>query len=171
METGAAVLRPYTTSMLSAGRMKTRSNDAQGGRVPGELEDAVQRALYKWARGPASEEQIDAVEAELKVVLPIAFREILRISDGLPTAGEVVLYETARLRERNEQWAQVPQRAPGFVAIGDDSGGRVLLMKAERGVTSVELCDVVALDDPSAFLHVADSLHDWVHEGLEVPST
>ena len=135
------------------------------------LADSVRRVLYEWLRGPATEEQIQAVEAQLKLALPVAFREILKVSDGVPTAGEVVLYETASLWERNEQWAQVAQRAPGFVAIGDDSGGRVLLMRAEPWATSVELCDVVALDDPTSFIHVTDSLHVWLQSGLELPST
>lgn len=101
----------------------------------------------------------------------MVYREVLKVSDGVPTAGEVVLYETASLYERNEQWAHVSERAPEFVAIGDDSGGRVLLMKAETGATSVTLCDLAALDDPPSFIHVTDHLHSWLQSGLELPPT
>lgn len=134
------------------------------------LEDAVRRVLFEWPGIPATEEQINAVEARLGRPLPTAFREVLKVSDGVPTAGEVVLYGTASLFERNEDWAHVSERAPGFLAIGDDSGGRVLLMRSDPQATAVELCDIVVLDEPSAFVHVAEHLHDWVESGLELPS-
>lgn len=135
-----------------------------------DLAECVRRVLFEWQGIPATEEQLRAVEARLGRPLPAVFRDILKVSDGIPTAGEVVLYETASLFERNEEWARVSERAPGFVAIGDDGGGRVLLMRAEPRATAVELCDIVALDDPSARIHITDDLRSWLERGLELPS-
>ena len=132
--------------------------------------EAIRRVLFEWAGTPATEEQIHGVEARLGRPLPAVYREILEVSDGVPTAGEVVLYGTASLFQRNEEWAHVSRRAPGFLAIGDDSGGRVLLMRAEPRATAVELCDIVVLDEPSSFVHIADDLHDWLEHGLVLPS-
>lgn len=136
----------------------------------GDLAEAVRRVLFKWPDTPATDEQISTAEAGLGRPLPAAYREVLKIANGVPTAGDVVLYDTASLLERNEQWAHVSERAPGFIAIGDDSGGRVLLMRAELLATAVELCDIVVLDEPSSFVHVAEHLHEWIESGLELPS-
>lgn len=73
------------------------------------------------------------------------------------------LYGTEDIAERNATW-EVQQYASGYVAIGDDGGGRVLLMRLAEEEKKVWIVDAGVMDPQHAEL-VAEDLLSWVNEG------
>lgn len=87
-------------------------------------------ALY--ALNPGCDVQtIAAAEAELAFRLPADYAALLRLSDGLHTQGRLALLELAAIGPRNADY-EVQVYLPGYVMIGDDSGGRALLMRGDQ---------------------------------------
>ena len=80
-----------------------------------------------------------------------------------------MLYETQSIVERNRDWAGILESTTDRIAIGDDSGGRVLLMRAEQAAQAVQLCDVAFVADSASYQNVTDHLHDWLRSGLDLP--
>ncbi|WP_425389159.1 SMI1/KNR4 family protein [Bacillus pumilus] len=77
---------------------------------------------------PASDKHIKEAESQLNMVLPDAYKNLLKQTNGCSVGGDVLLYGTEDITERNATW-EVQQYASGYVAIGDDGGGQVLLMR------------------------------------------
>lgn len=77
---------------------------------------------------PATPSAIDKCEQEAGYSLPEDYVALLLISDGLQTDGNLSLLEVESIAERNRDY-EVQDYLPGFVMIGDDSGGNALLMK------------------------------------------
>ena len=81
------------------------------------------------ASTPASNQAIGDAERQLACSIPPALRELYTESDGLASGSGNLIYSAADLPERNRMF-EVATYAPGFVAVGDDRGGRVLLMSS-----------------------------------------
>ncbi len=71
---------------------------------------------------PASDLHIKEAESQLNMVLPHAYKELLKQTNGCSVGGDVLLYGTEDIMERNATW-EVHHYASGYVAIGDDGGG------------------------------------------------
>lgn len=110
--------------------------------------------------------RIRAAEEALGARLPAFYANFLRRTDGLGPEGSVVLYSTDDLAERNETF-EVQAYAPGFLAIGDDGGGRSLLIALD-GSTSVFIVDQGSMD-PDDFEEVAPDFTDWIERGMPLP--
>ncbi|MBG9910255.1 hypothetical protein ABD83_02005 [Bacillus xiamenensis] len=117
---------------------------------------------------PASDKHIKEAESQLNMLLPHAYKVLLKQSNGCSIGGDLLLYGTKDMVERNATW-EVQQYASGFVAIGDDGGGRVLLMRQGEGEKTVWIVDAGVMDPQHAEL-VAEDLLSWVSDGciLEV---
>ncbi len=85
--------------------------------------------------------------------LPEPLRAWWEVTDGLMTDAGVTVYGAASVGERNATY-EVARYAPGFVLVGDDSGGRGFLLRA---------------DDPSSAVYSSD-LGDLGPEDFEVES-
>ncbi|MBZ9521224.1 SMI1/KNR4 family protein [Bacillus safensis] len=112
---------------------------------------------------PASDIHIKEAESQLNMVLPRAYKELLKQTNGFSIGGEVLLYGKEDMVERNKTW-EVQQYASGYVAIGDDGGGRVLLMRQAEEEKKVWIVDAGVMDPQYAEL-VAEDLLSWVNEG------
>jgi hypothetical protein len=114
--------------------------------------------------GPAATPAaIDAAERALGLALPVVIRAFLAQADGAMFGSGVVLYDADSLPERNETY-EVATYAKGFVGIGDDSGGRMFLMRAapgERVVFSSDMGDM----NPTNFARIADDFDAWLRGG------
>ncbi|WP_368929848.1 SMI1/KNR4 family protein [Bacillus pumilus] len=77
---------------------------------------------------PASDKQIKKAESQLNMVLPHAHKTLLKQTNGCFVGGDALLYGTEDIAERNATW-EVHHYANGYVAIGDDGGGQVFLMR------------------------------------------
>lgn len=81
--------------------------------------------------GPAEERSIRLAEEALGQEIPADYKELLRITDGLASDGNLVLLGAADLAGRNRDY-EVQEFLPGHVMIGDDSGGTAILMRHDR---------------------------------------
>ncbi|MFJ3492095.1 hypothetical protein ACIPPJ_00610 [Streptomyces sp. NPDC086091] len=80
--------------------------------------------------------------------------------DGLLTASGIVVYAAGDVAERNATY-EVGLYAPGFLLVGDDSGGRGFLVRGgdpDSAVFSSGLGDL----DPAGFEVVAADLTSWI---------
>jgi hypothetical protein len=98
--------------------------------------------------------------------LPEEFREFLKRSDGLSLGGGLLIYGSAELKERNETW-EVEDYAPGYIAIGDDGGGNVFLMKLNQDDSAIYTVESGVMDPEFAEM-VSESLNAWVAGGLAI---
>lgn len=85
---------------------------------------------------PASTEAIHAARHALGCDLPASFEELLRHADGFLLHDGTCLFGTGQLVERNVT-LEVREYMPGYVAIGDDSGGQVYVLHLDPAEPSV----------------------------------
>ncbi|MEB2356685.1 SMI1/KNR4 family protein [Bacillus pumilus] len=113
---------------------------------------------------PASDKHIKEAESQLNMLLPHTLKTLLRQTNGCSVGGDVLLYGTEDIVERNATW-EVHHYANGYVAIGDDGGGQVFLMRlAEDEEKKVWLVDAGVMDPQHAEL-VTEDLLEWVSGG------
>lgn len=116
----------------------------------------------------ASDEHLDLLWPEAPAPNP-TIAALWRITPGVLSPDGVVIYGPKVIVERNETF-EVAERAPGWVLVGDDSGGAGLLMRASgpgfdpavgREAAEVFLVELDALgDEDGEFL--TDDLIGWL---------
>lgn len=114
---------------------------------------------------PVSMNEIQLVEQSKNVILPNAYKELLKITNGFSVGGGLLMYGTGDIIERNDTW-EVEEYAEGYVSIGDDGGGNVFLMlqgEQETEVLSVDSGDM----NPINASKLTSNLIDWINGGLE----
>lgn len=99
--------------------------------------------------------------------LPAPLQEFLKRSDGLSLGGGLLIYGSADLKERNETW-EVNKYAPGYIAIGDDGGGIVFLMKLNEDDAAIYAVESGVMD-PEFAEQISESLSAWVSAGMRQP--
>ncbi|MCY8579351.1 SMI1/KNR4 family protein [Bacillus haynesii] len=112
---------------------------------------------------PASESEIQESEDILQAKLPNVYKDLLRNTNGFSIGGEVAIYGTEDIVERNETW-EVDEYARGYVAIGDDGGGNVFLMFQNEKETEVLIVDSGDMDPSHATVITSDFI-EWVNSG------
>ncbi len=112
---------------------------------------------------PASESEIQESEDILQAKLPNVYKDLLRNTNGFSIGGEVAIYGTEDIVERNETW-EVDEYARGYVAIGDDGGGNVFLMLQNEKETEVLIVDSGDMD-PSHATVITSDIIEWVNSG------
>jgi len=115
---------------------------------------------------PANQTSIDAARAALGT-LPRELESLWKQCDGMLLNSGVTIYETGDIIERNQTY-EVEENARSYVLIGDNSGGRALLMSRTAG-PAVFICDMGFLD-ADYFHPVADDLASWISVGAELGS-
>jgi len=103
-------------------------------------------------------EGIDRAEGQLHASLPDICRELWFACDGC-VVGSWSFYSTDTLAERNET-AELSGYAPGWIAIGDDGGGNLLL--ARVGDPALYVADV---SSPDIRTHLAVDAKAWIEAG------
>ena len=106
------------------------------------------------------------IEAWVGQALPPTYRAFLDSQADDVAAGEfVLLYGRASLVERNETY-EAKRYCPGYITIGDDGGGRQVLLSldAER----VSLVDAGSMN-PTFSEAVAENFGGWLAAGCPLP--
>ncbi|WP_336773538.1 SMI1/KNR4 family protein [Paenibacillus sp. MMO-58] len=114
----------------------------------------------------AGELELLKAEKELGGRLPILYKMLLKRLNGCLLENGVCLYGTEDLSERNSTW-EVAVYAKGFVAIGDDSGGTVLLMPFEEDSTEIIAVDAGDMNPSNGVLVTAD-IANWIEDGCQM---
>lgn len=110
--------------------------------------------------GPAEEQSIRLAEEGLGQEIPPDCKDLLRITDGLSSDGNLVLLGAVDIAERNRDY-EVQDCLPGHVMIGDDNGGTAILMR--HGQPDVFEVSMGVMDHESMELS-APSLHQLLIE-------
>ncbi|MDQ1922140.1 SMI1/KNR4 family protein [Massilia pseudoviolaceinigra] len=114
---------------------------------------------------PVAEDLIGRVEAQLGMSLPGPYLELLRSANGMRFDNGLVVYAAEEVVERNETF-EVKNYAPGYVAIGDDSGGRAVMMSLKSGrLMMAGIGDM----DADMMEPCSKGLHSWVADGWPLP--
>lgn len=113
---------------------------------------------------PASEQAIAEAEFALGKTFPPEYRSLLLAADGFILQTGIGIYGTDEVEERNKTF-EVEVYAPGYLAIGDDSGGRVVLLRYEDSGVYLVHQGIMA---PQRMKLVANSLTEWVESSCEI---
>ncbi|EPR11641.1 SMI1/KNR4 family protein [Ruminiclostridium papyrosolvens] len=116
---------------------------------------------------PANTDEINSVEVELGVFLPKVYRQLLSITNGFINGQGIGLYGTDELVERNQTW-EVDKYARGYVAIGDNSGGKVFLMEADRASKEVIAVDSGYMNPKDEPEVITNDLSEWISTGCSI---
>ena len=85
--------------------------------------------------------------------------DLLKCSNGFETEEGVVIYGIEELEERQGAY-EIEFYAPGYLAIGDDSGGAVIIFK-ENAVLTVDAGSM----SPKDMVLISGSITQWVLQG------
>lgn len=111
---------------------------------------------------PASLGAITLANEQLPAGLPPPYAAFLAQANGL-LAHHLYLYRAEDIAERNATY-EVAEYAPGYVAIGDDGGGRALLLVGGRAQSPVLIVDHGSMD-PDEATEIASDFGGWVEAG------
>ena len=104
--------------------------------------------------------KIDAIEQALGHALPACYAAFLgEWEEGL-RGGQVLLYGADSLMERNATY-ETQLSCPGFIAIGDDSGGRAVMLSLDGVSTAVYLVGHGSMQRDD-FEQAADDFTSWL---------
>jgi hypothetical protein len=121
-----------------------------------------------WGSRPLSEDEHLARLAEwAEAKLPEVYVRLLRDVRSREVFGDLVsIYPLDAVIERNETY-ETKKHCPGYLTIGDDSGGRAILIPLDD-----EACPVYVVDHGSMsvedFSLVAAELTEWVRDGFRI---
>lgn len=113
------------------------------------------------------EKQIIEFQNKYGFVIPGQYQDFLKQKDGCILDSGVRLYELDDLKEMNE-CLQVQMYQPDYMAIGDDSGGLIFLMKQEINAKELFVVDISDYDLETAFCNISD-FKDWFDKGCVIP--
>lgn len=115
---------------------------------------------------PASDEQIQEVQARLQCVFPREYYAFLKITNGFITQNpSLTLYAVEDLEERNTAY-EVREYLPDYLSIGDNGGGTAILIDLCRNPAALSKAGFGALfvDDLEP---LALSMGEWISRGFE----
>ncbi|QKS80595.1 SMI1/KNR4 family protein [Pseudomonas bijieensis] len=105
--------------------------------------------------------QLAELQRKFHMKLPESYVQMLRSANGFSLQSGVVVYSSDELVERNET-LEVSTYAPGCLAIGDDSGGRSILISFTS--ECVYLVGQGSMDSDD-FEMISNSLACWLSKG------
>ena len=112
-------------------------------------------------------EKINIVSQRMK--LPKSYLELIEQINGFVDNKGVKIYSIDEIEERNETY-EVSEYLPGYVAIGDDSGGYLYLMKADSSSHTIYISDSgsLLLDENEDVL--CNDFIEWIQDGCALNS-
>ena len=110
-------------------------------------------------------EKINTFEREYKYELPLVYKEFLCKYDGLSLDNGCTFYSFEELDNVNKD-LQVDIYQPDTVAIGNDGGDLVFLMKQERETKTVYLVDAGDYDLETPYQIIQD-FNEWMEKDVK----
>ena len=114
------------------------------------------------------EKVIAEIESWAGTALPLEYSRILTSYGGKIIGEQVRFYSAQEIIERNETYG-TKKYCPGYITIGDDSGGRAVVIPLTRMPISVYLVGHGYMD-PEGFLLVSNNLGEWLNAECPVPN-
>lgn len=110
-----------------------------------------------------NEKQIIEFQTSSNLNIPIQYQNFLKQNDGYSFKGGIALYSLAELKEMNES-LQVQKYQPDYLAIGDDGGGLIFLMKQEMSADEIFIVDISDYELETAFCKII-GFKEWFDGG------
>ncbi len=110
--------------------------------------------------------QISDFESGYKLVIPIQYKDFLKNENGISFNGGTILYSLDELKQMNDD-LQIQEYQPDYLAIGDDGGGLVFLMKQEPDAKEVICVDMSDYNIETSFCKI-ENFAAWYKEGCNV---
>ncbi len=125
----------------------------------------INTIFFQQKNSPATEYEIKYCENNIIGNIPEIYKIFLRVTNGI-VLNQCVLYDTDSLAEmyRVNEFAEY---APKYISIGNDNGGRELIIKAENDAC---LCGFVGAGAIGSF--EPDEWFDfetWIEAGCKIP--
>ena len=109
-------------------------------------------------------DSIKAFEQWLGSPVASALAAFVEMHGGSLVGERCTIYAPAELRERNECY-ETRQYCPGWITVGDDGGGRAVMVSPSLEPSGVFVVDHGAMTE-ECFLQVADGLSEWAKQGF-----
>ena len=93
------------------------------------MDRASLEKIYQLNRAISGRE-LDQKASEMKFDIPLPYLQFLRLSNGLYSGEELVLLDIEEIEVRNSDY-EVQEYLPGYVMVGDNSGGIALVMNSD----------------------------------------
>lgn len=113
-----------------------------------------------------SNEKISDFEDRYNLIIPILYKEFLQIENGISFSGGTILYSLDELKQMNDD-LQMQKFQPDYIAIGDDGGGLVFLMKQDMDAKEVFCVDISDYDIESSFCRLGN-FTKWYEDGCNI---
>lgn len=110
--------------------------------------------------------QIDNFESEYGLIIPQQYKEFLETNDGVSFDGGLILYSLGELKQVNDD-LQIQRYQYNYIAIGDDGGGLVFLMRQESSAEEVICVDMSDYDVESPFCRIKN-FSEWYNDGCRI---
>lgn len=110
--------------------------------------------------------QISDFESRYKMVIPIPYKEFLQNENGISFNGGAILYSLDELKQMNDNF-EIQEYQPNYLAIGDDGGGLVFLMRQEPDAKEVICVDMSDYDIELPFYRI-ENFTDWYKDGCKI---
>ena len=90
---------------------------------------------------PIDENSINNIQKDIDIIIPNEYKEFLLICNGLNFNGNLALHELEDMPQRNLDYG-VQESLPDYFMIGDDSGGRAILINKGGVIFEVGMGDM-----------------------------
>lgn len=114
------------------------------------------------------EAELSKIETWLGGAAPSVYQEVLKTYGGKCFRDVVLIYAPTDVIERNETF-QTKEYCPGFITIGDDSGGRAIVISISESESRVFVADHGYMD-PEYFEAAGSNLLNWIADGCQLPA-
>lgn len=111
-------------------------------------------------------EKTNDFENRYKLVIPILYKKFLQNENGISFNGGTILYSLNELKQMNDD-LQIQKYQPDYIAIGDDGGGLVFLMKQDPDAKEVFCVDISDYDIETSFCRLED-FTKWYEDGCNI---
>jgi hypothetical protein len=96
---------------------------------------------------------------------PQAYVAFLNAHARCESVGDILLYGTQDIVERNETY-EVPRYCPGYATIGDDGGGRAIMLNLSDGSLFIVGHGAIM---PDYLESIANDFTTWYQQGCPLP--
>lgn len=103
------------------------------------------------------------IEKEYGFILPKQYKKFLMENDGVSFDGGLILYSIEELKQMNDDM-EIQKYQENCIAIGDDGGGLVFLMKQDLVATEVFCVDMADYDINEPYCKY-DDFEKWYKKG------
>ena len=110
--------------------------------------------------------QISDFESNYGLIIPEQYKEFLKVNNGFSFDGGQILYSLNELKQMNDDW-QIQKYQCNYIAIGDDGGGLVFLMKQELSAKEVICVDASDYDVELPFCRISN-FDEWYKNGCKI---